>query len=175
MTSWIVMKSRLISSKELSMIALSLVDIKDFMNKLLCTDLFDHFLLSEATINTFASYTIDGHLNPDFYSPEDEAYEILAQTAIARISALPGKSAAYSGTFRLCLFARRHHRHVSESQVSGSEADLHHRNFLPHLHDGQVPGAGMGSAHHRVSAESPDSLRGIVAICCVKVLQIFQI
>lgn len=70
------------------MIALSLVDIKDFMNKLLCTDLFDHFLLSEATINTFASYTIDGHLNQDFYSPEDEAYEILAQTAIAPFALL---------------------------------------------------------------------------------------
>ena len=32
------------------MIALSLPEIKDFMNKLLCTDTFGHFLLKEAVI-----------------------------------------------------------------------------------------------------------------------------
>lgn len=32
------------------MIAIQLLQVKDFMNKLLRTDLFDHFLLSEATI-----------------------------------------------------------------------------------------------------------------------------
>ena len=33
------------------MIALSLPEIKDFMNKLLCTDTFGHFLLKEAVID----------------------------------------------------------------------------------------------------------------------------
>ncbi len=70
------------------MIALQLVDIKDFMNKLLCTDLFDHFLLPEATIHTFVNHTIDGHLNPDFFSPEDEQYDLLQQTSIAPFSML---------------------------------------------------------------------------------------
>ena len=65
------------------MIALSLIDAKDFMNKLLCTDLFDHFLLSEGTVTTYVTHTIDGHLHPDFFSPEDTEYETLAQTAIA--------------------------------------------------------------------------------------------
>ena len=52
------------------MIAIQLLQVKDFMNKLLRTDLFDHFLLSEATIRGKGSYEIDGHLVPDFYSPE---------------------------------------------------------------------------------------------------------
>lgn len=70
------------------MIALQLVDIKDFMNKLLGTDLFDHFLLPEATINTYVNHTIDGHLNPDFFHPEDEQYDLLSQTAICPFSLL---------------------------------------------------------------------------------------
>lgn len=70
------------------MIALHLVDIKDFMNKLLCSDLFDHFLLPEATIQTYVNHTIDGHLNPDFFQPEDAQYDLLSQTAISPFSLL---------------------------------------------------------------------------------------
>lgn len=70
------------------MIALQFVDIKDFMNKLLCTDLFDHFLLPEASISTYVTHTIDGHLNPDFFSPEDTQYDLLQQTAICPFSLL---------------------------------------------------------------------------------------
>ena len=50
------------------MLALKLTDIKDFMNKLLRSDIFDHFLLQEADILTGASFVIDGHINKDFYS-----------------------------------------------------------------------------------------------------------
>lgn len=65
------------------MIALELTDKKDFMNKLLKSEIFDHFLLQEAVIVSGASYVIDGHITKDFYS-EDElemmgisGYEIL--------------------------------------------------------------------------------------------------
>ena len=70
------------------MIALQLVDVKDFMNKLLCSDLFDHFLLPEATINTYVNHVIDGHLNMDFFSPEDPQYEELSQSNICPFSRL---------------------------------------------------------------------------------------
>lgn len=53
------------------MIALQITDIKTFMNQLLCSELFDHFLLSEASIAKDASFTIDGHLNPGFYSRDE--------------------------------------------------------------------------------------------------------
>ena len=54
------------------MIALQLIDIKDFMHKLLCTDLFDRFLMPEASISTYADFTIDGHLNLGFFDSEDQ-------------------------------------------------------------------------------------------------------
>lgn len=46
-------------------------DQKQFMNHLLKTDLFDHFLLAEATIHGAVSYQIDGRINPDFFDRDD--------------------------------------------------------------------------------------------------------
>lgn len=53
------------------MIALHILEIKDFMNKLLTGDIFDHFLLQEACIQSDLTVTIDGKLTPDFYSAEE--------------------------------------------------------------------------------------------------------
>ena len=41
------------------MIALNLIEIGTFMNKLLRSELFDHFLLQEATIQSGVSYEMD--------------------------------------------------------------------------------------------------------------------
>ena len=53
------------------MIALKISEVKDFMNKLLCQEVFDHFLIQEAVINTNVSYHIDGKLQDGFYSEEE--------------------------------------------------------------------------------------------------------
>ena len=53
------------------MIALELTDIKDFMNKLLRSEVFDHFLLQEATITSSATYTINGQITKGFFSEEE--------------------------------------------------------------------------------------------------------
>lgn len=42
--------------------------------------IFDQFLLNEAVIVTGNTYTIDGHINPDFYSSDD--LELLRQDAL---------------------------------------------------------------------------------------------
>lgn len=70
------------------MTALELVDIKDFMNKLLGTDLMDHFLMPEAVITTYVTHTIDGHTHPDFYSPTDDGYDQLCEDTICPFSLL---------------------------------------------------------------------------------------
>ncbi len=44
------------------MIALQLLEIKPFMNKLLIGDVFHNFLLSEATIVNGITFSIDGHV-----------------------------------------------------------------------------------------------------------------
>lgn len=46
-------------------------DQKQFMNRLLKSELFDHFLLSEATIHGAISYRVDGHINREFFDAEE--------------------------------------------------------------------------------------------------------
>ena len=53
------------------MIALELTNIKEFMNTLLRTEVFDHFLLQEAVIVNGATHIIDGHIAPGFYTEEE--------------------------------------------------------------------------------------------------------
>jgi hypothetical protein len=57
------------------MLALEVVSMKNFMNHLLSGDTFDIFLLEEAAISTACSYTIDGHINADFFPPEERGSE----------------------------------------------------------------------------------------------------
>lgn len=53
------------------MIALQITNIKQFMGKLLTSEVFDRFLLAEASISTYNTFVIDGHQNRDFYTNEE--------------------------------------------------------------------------------------------------------
>ena len=53
------------------MIALQMEYVRDFMNKLLLTPVFDDFLVSESTITTFTTFTIEGQLRREFYAPDE--------------------------------------------------------------------------------------------------------
>jgi hypothetical protein len=55
----------------MNMIALKITNIKQFMGKLLAGEDFDSFLLEEAAISTYNTFTIDGHQNREFYSNEE--------------------------------------------------------------------------------------------------------
>lgn len=61
------------------MTAFQITSMKNFMGRLLASDAFDCFLLEEAVISTVNTYTIDGHINQDFFNGEEEtlrpAYE----------------------------------------------------------------------------------------------------
>ena len=66
------------------MIALQIEHIREFMNKLLLTPSFDSYLVSEATITTFTTFSIDGQLHPEFYDSdriEDPASAPESQTS----------------------------------------------------------------------------------------------
>lgn len=64
------------------MLALQITSMKNFMQQLLISGVFDIFLLEEAVISTANTYTIDGHINQDFYTSGDSegtgtpAYEL---------------------------------------------------------------------------------------------------
>ena len=49
------------------MTAFQITSMKHFMNRLLLSDSFNIFLLEEAIIGTANTYTIDGHVNRDFF------------------------------------------------------------------------------------------------------------
>lgn len=53
------------------MIALKIMNIKQFMGKLLGSEDFDAFLLEEASISTYNTFRIDGHQNREFYAAEE--------------------------------------------------------------------------------------------------------
>lgn len=53
------------------MIALRIEDIKQFTAKLFVGTTFDGFLLREATIVTFNSFSIDGHIKQGYYSEQE--------------------------------------------------------------------------------------------------------
>ena len=53
------------------MIALKITNIKQFMGKLLASEAFDSFLLEEASISTYNTFSIDGHQNRNFYTSEE--------------------------------------------------------------------------------------------------------
>lgn len=52
--------------------SLKIVDVKGFMSKLLIQNVFDAFLVSELTINTFQRFEMNGKLNLDYFSTEEK-------------------------------------------------------------------------------------------------------
>lgn len=53
------------------MISLQIKNTKSFMNTLLVSEQFDSFEVEEATITTFNTFYIDGHIVKDFYTHEE--------------------------------------------------------------------------------------------------------
>lgn len=53
------------------MIALNIVDVKDFMSKLLVGDIFDTFWMTEMEILTGNQFKINGHLNQSWFDKEE--------------------------------------------------------------------------------------------------------
>ncbi len=54
------------------MIALNIVDVRDFMSKMLVHGTFDKFYLCEAAVETFTSFQFGGPLHPAYYSAREQ-------------------------------------------------------------------------------------------------------
>lgn len=63
------------------MTAVQITSMKDFMNKLLLSDTFDCFLLEEAVVRTASTFTIDGHINKEFFSGENTEITFLNEAS----------------------------------------------------------------------------------------------
>lgn len=53
------------------MLALRILDLKDFTSKLFIGETFQHFSFVEASFTTFVTYTLDGQLHKDFFDTEE--------------------------------------------------------------------------------------------------------
>ena len=114
------------------MLALQLTDVKDFMNKFLRSETFDHFLLQEGVITSGASYVIDGHIHPDFYTSEEmEDLEItdcdFLPYALLRgncFDLIKGKKAPSSFKFVLMLSPENQKRTMERIGSSYTPADI---------------------------------------------------
>ena len=53
------------------MICEEIKDVRNFMSVLLLKDTFDHFLAADIQLVTCNTFHIDGHLNSDFFQPDE--------------------------------------------------------------------------------------------------------
>ena len=70
------------------MIAFKIVDVKDFMNKLLIGEVFDNFLLVSFEITNYAKITIDGVKNEAWYAEEASGRYVAWKEVRDKISSL---------------------------------------------------------------------------------------
>ena len=109
------------------MIALKINNIKIFMEKLLTTEVFDNFDVEEVTIETFNTFSIDGHINKDFYAGvQDEtvnnnnrSFSLWSELRPICLNLIKGKRTPIS--FKFILHADNA---TKETVISKSESDL---------------------------------------------------
>ena len=115
-----------------SRLALALTNKKDFMNKFLKTEIFDHFLLQEGIVVSFASYVIDGTITKGFYT-DTEAEELGIKTfhflpfSMLRpriFDLIKGKKAPSSFKFVLMLSPENQKRTMERIGSSYTPADI---------------------------------------------------
>ena len=68
------------------MITDTITDIKTFTSALFVGEIFDNFLVSDVSITTYNTFSIDGHIRKGFYSNEE--YEELGAPALSKWSSL---------------------------------------------------------------------------------------
>lgn len=108
------------------MISYKISRLKDFMSKLLTTDCFDSFLLEQAVITTYNTFTIDGHMEKEFYTQEEwqdaalRPYDFSCWSDVRPFcfSLIKGKKTPVSMKFILHLKPEKMQEILSENEVS---------------------------------------------------------
>ena len=118
------------------MTAFHIRELKNFMGKLLATDCFDSFLLTEATVCCAVEYSIDGRIRDDFYTKEERA-----DPQICPYDFIP-----WSSIRPLCF-----------DMIKGKRAPSHFK-FVFHLMPQYVPGILKGADE----SLSPEQVKALV-------------
>ena len=148
------------------MIALKITNIKQFMSKLLTGEDFDAFLLEEASISTYNTFTIDGRQNREFYTSEEwedkdiRPYEFTAWKTIRPVcfDLIKGKRTPTAFQFVLHLIPG-HTAAILEKGDTTVTADQVKAFFLNIKYDGAALTLITGTAFHTfLMVKTPDSL-----------------
>lgn len=117
---------------EITMISCKITELKTFMGRLLATDCFDGFLLEEAALVTYNTFTIDGRLKKEFYAAKEwedvsvRPYEFSCWSDVRSIcfSLIKGKKTPVSLKFVLQLKPEEMNALLSENGLSPSEKTI---------------------------------------------------
>lgn len=148
------------------MIALKITNIKQFMSKLLTGEDFDAFLLEEASISTYNTFTIDGRQNREFYTSEEwedkdiRPYEFTAWKTIRPVcfDLIKGKRTPTAFQFVLHLIPG-HTAAILEKGDTTVTADQVKAFVLNIKYDGAALTLITGTAFHTfLMDKTPDSL-----------------
>ncbi|MDO4634072.1 MAG: DUF5721 family protein [Eubacteriales bacterium] len=126
------------------MFALPISETKSFMNRLLLSDSFDHFLAAEAAITTFAEFHIAGKLQKDYYSSEElEELQLQDQQLVSWKQLRPfflqlirGTHTPLSFKIVLKLPASATEELLAQSALPYSPADIHGLFLNLHFQNG---------------------------------------
>lgn len=112
------------------MVALKIDDIKGFTKKLFIGDTFDVFLVREATVVTFNTFSIDGHIRQGYYTEqeleENQIEELSSWSVIKPIcfSLIKGKKLPGSFQITLQLSPEQVEQFLVHSQVGLTAAQV---------------------------------------------------
>ena len=148
------------------MIALKITNIKQFMGKFLAGEAFDAFLLEEASISTYNTFTIDGRENKSFYTSEEwddreiRPYEFTAWKKIRPIcfDLIKGKRTPTAFHFVLHLIPD-HTASILQNGDTNVTADQVKAFVLGVKYDGTALTLITGTAFHTfLMDKTPDAL-----------------
>lgn len=114
------------------MISVQITDVKDFMNKLLLKPVFDSFLVVEGSVITYNTFHIDGHLQPDFYTKEEQEEMCLSSRRFSRwqdlrpfcLELIKGKHTPLGFRFTFQLSGENTAKLLTQTSSSFSPADV---------------------------------------------------
>ena len=148
------------------MTALQIADIKTFMKQFLLSETFDHFLLLEGNVTTFAAFHIDGTLHPSYFQhtgagkpgkphalllgrgtpflPGTDQRETDAAFFSFHTPAVSQQYRKISGSDAQPHSLRSGARPAHESSLRWPYSSVHHRHFPLCLYHGQRTGPCLG-------------------------------
>ena len=114
------------------MIALQISSVKNFMNQLLKTELFDPFWLVEASVTTYNTFTIDGRLHKNFYDLQTQealkdsrrTYSLWQEVKPFCLSVIRGKNTPLSFKIIFQLSRENTERMLQKSGLSLAPEDI---------------------------------------------------